>query len=243
MMQEGLRAGAFNQVESEIVRSALALDEVMVRDIMTPRTKIIWLNRDDDHSTVWHKVVVSGHTSFPVYEVSRDHVVGIVSLKAIYANVAAGTAAKIRDLMTKPLVVPSTQTVIQLLETFKREGKYLALAADEFGGIVGLVTLHDVMEALVGELPSPEESARPGAKKREDGSWLMDGLIEIERVGMLLPGFQFSKKENEGYKTLAGFIVKELGRVPKEGETVTAQGYVFEILDMDGHRVDKVLVI
>jgi putative hemolysin len=242
LMQEGLRAGAFNKVESEIVGSALELDKVLVRDIMTPRPKIIWISWDEEHETVWHKVVVSGHTSFPVYEGNRDHVVGIVSLKAIYANVAAGSPPKFRDLMTKPLVVPSTQDAIQLLETFKREGKYLALVADEFGVIVGLVTLHDVMEALVGELPSAEERAKPGARRREDGSWLIDGMMEIARVVAILPNFKLSSEENEDYKTLAGYVVRELGHMPKEGETVRAQGYVFEVLDMDGHRVDKVLV-
>jgi len=243
LMQEGLRAGAFNEIESEIVNSALALDQVMVREIMMPRAKIIWLNRDDDHTAVWHKLAVSGHSSFPVYEKNRDHVVGIVSLKAIYANAAAGTSGKISDLMTEPLVVPETQTVVQLLQTFKREGKYLALAADEFGSIAGLVTLHDVMEALIGELPSSEERARPSARRRDDGSWLIDGMMEIGRAEELLPGFNLSPKENEDYKTLAGFVVRKAGHVPKEGETVKCQDYVFEVLDMDGHRVDKVLVM
>jgi putative hemolysin len=243
LMQEGLRAGAFNQVESQIVNSALGLDQVRVGDIMMPRSKIIWLNRNDDHATIWHKLVVSGHSSFPVYENNRDRVVGIVSLKAIYANVAAGAGAKIADLMTRPVVVPASQTVIQLLETFRREGKYLVLVADEFGSIVGLVTLHDVMEALVGELPSPEDRARPSAKQREDGSWLIDGMLEIGQVEKVLPGFKLSRRENDAYKTLAGFVLREVGHVPKEGETVKCQGYVFEVLDMDGHRVDKVLVV
>jgi putative hemolysin len=128
-----------------------------------------------------------------------------------------------------------------LLETFRRKGKHIALVADEFGSIVGLVTLHDVMEALVGELPSPEERARPEAKRREDGSWLIDGMIEIAQVEKVLPGFKLSERENETCKTLAGFIVRRAGHVPKEGDVVKCQGYVFEVLDMDGHRVDKVL--
>lgn len=243
LMQEGVRAGAFNKVESHIVHSALELDELAVRDLMTPRPKIIWLNKDDPHEAIWHKIVVSAHSHFPVYESNRDNVVGIVSVKAIYANLAAGTPARIPDLMTKPLVVPSSQTAVQLLDTFKQTGKHLALVTDEFGSIVGLVALHDVMEAIVGEFPSLEERSRPEAKKRDDGSWLIDAMIEIERVEAALPGFKLSDQENKDYQTLAGFVIKQLGHVPKEGETIESQGYVFEVLDMDRHRVDKLLVM
>ncbi len=150
---------------------------------------------------------------------------------------------KISDLMTKPLVVPATQTVIQLLETFKQTGKHIALVTDEFGGIVGLATLNDVMEAIVGHFPSAEERLRPEAKRRDDGSWLIDAMIEIEKLEKILPGLTFGDEESKDYQTLAGFVVKHLGRVPKEGETFESQDYVFEILDMDRHRVDKVLVM
>lgn len=243
LMQEGLRAGAFNQVESQIVHSALDLDQLAVRDIMTPRPKIIWVNRDDSHESVWHKIVVSGHTFFPVYEGNRDNVVGIISVKAIYANVAAGVPARVADLMTRPLVVPATQNVVRLLDLFKQTGKHLAMVADEFGGIVGIVTLHDVLEALVGEFSSPDERAKPQAKQREDGTWLVDAMIDLESVERALPEFRFGKEAATEYQTLAGYVVKQFGHVPKEGETFEAQGYVFEVLDMDRHRVDKVLVL
>lgn len=243
LMQEGVRAGAFNQVESQIIHRALELDQLTVRDLMTPRPKIIFINKEDPHDIIWHKIVVSGHTHFPVYEGQRDNVVGILSVKSIYANLAAGTAARTADLMTKPLIVPATQTAIQLLDSFKQSGKHLALVTDEFGAIVGLVALQDVMEALVGEFPSLEERSRPEIKRREDGTWLVDAMIEIERVEAALPGFKLSAEENRDYQTLAGFVVKALGHLPREGETVVAGGYVFEVLDMDRHRVDKVLAM
>lgn len=243
LMQEGLRAGAFHQVESDMVESVLELDCLPVRDIMTPRPKIIWLNRDDPHDTVWHKIVVSGHSFFPVYEGNRDHVVGVVSVKAIYANLAAGVGVKLSDLMVKPLIVPATQTVIQLVEIFKQTGKHIALATDEYGSIVGLVTLNDVMEAIVGDFPSQGERLKPAAKQREDGSWLIDAMIEIEKLETLLPGIDFGSKAGKDYQTLAGFAVKHLGHVPKEGEVFETQGYVFEVLDMDRHRIDKMLVL
>lgn len=242
LMQEGLRAGAFQQVESEMVSNVLGLDVLPVHEIMTPRPKIIWVNRDDPHQTVWHKIVVSGHSYYPVYEGNRDNVVGFVSVKSIYANLAAGAGVKIADLTVKPLVVPATQTVIQFIETLKKSGNHLALVADEFGSIVGLVTFSDVMEAIVGEFPSQAERAKPAAQKRPDGSWLIDGMIEIERVEAVLPGFQSDDDVSKDFQTLAGYVVKQLGRLPREGETFEAHSYVFEVLDMDRHRVDKVLV-
>jgi putative hemolysin len=243
LMQEGVRAGAFNKVESHIVHSALEMDQLPVREIMTPRAKVIWLNQDDPHEQVWHKIVISNHSYFPVYAGNRDHVVGVVSVKAIYANVAAGVGVKLRDVMVAPLIVPESQKVLQLVETFKQTGKHIALVTDEFGGIVGLVTLNDVMEAIIGEFPTQGERAKPEAKKRPDGSWLIDAMIDLDSVQRALPGFKFDGGAHSEYQTLAGFVVKQLGHVPKEGETFESQGYVFEVLDMDRHRVDKILVL
>lgn len=243
MMQEGVRAGAFNKVESQIVHSALELDQLPVREIMTPRPKVIWLNQDDPHEQVWHKIVVSNHSHFPVYQGNRDHTVGVVSVKAIYANLAAGVGVKLKDLMLPPLIVPESQTVLQLVETFKQSGKHIALVTDEFGSIVGLVTLNDVMEAVVGEFPTQGERAKPEARKRDDGSWLIDAMIDLEAVERALPNFKFGGNAYSEYQTLAGYVVKAFGHVPKEGETFEAQGYLFEVLDMDRHRVDKVLVL
>jgi putative hemolysin len=242
LMQEGLRAGAFNRVESHIVHSALELDKLSVRDLMTPRPKIIWLNADEPHETIWHKIVVSGHSIFPVYEGNRDNVTGIVSVKAIYANLAQAITIKLRDLVVKPLIVPASQTAVQLLETFKQNRQHTALVSDEFGSIVGLVSLHDIMEAILGDLPSQDQRSRPAATKRQDGSWLVDGMIPIEEVEAVLPGVKFTGDRTSDYQTLAGFAVKQFGRIPKEGETFESQGYVFEVLDMDGHRVDKMLI-
>jgi putative hemolysin len=242
LMQEGLRAGAFNRVESHIVHSALELDKLSVRDLMTPRPKIIWLNANEPHEIIWHKIVVSAHSNFPVYEGNRDNVVGIVSVKAIYANLAQNISIKLRDLAVTPLVVPASQTAVQLLETLKQHRQHTALVSDEFGSIVGLVTLHDIMEAVLGDLPSQDQRSRPAANKRPDGSWLVDGMIPIEEVEAALPGLKFTGNRTSDYQTLAGFVVKQFGRIPKEGETFESQGYIFEVLDMDAHRVDKVLI-
>lgn len=192
---------------------------------------------------IWYKIVVSSHSHFPVYSGNRDRVAGIVSVKAIDANLAAGVGVQLRHLVVAPLVVPESQTVLQLVETFKQSGKHIAMLTDEFGNIVGLVTLNDGMEAIVGEFPSVDELARLSARRRDDGTWLVDALIDFENLERALPGFRFPEEEGSNFQTLAGFVLKQFGRVPREGETFEAQGYIFEVLDMDGHRVDKVLIL
>jgi putative hemolysin len=140
-------------------------------------------------------------------------------------------------------VVPESQPVSALLEKFKTTGKHVALISDEFGGIAGLVSLHDIMEAIVGELPSPEDRLKPKAVRRDDGSWLVDGLIEVDDFAQAVTDFPLPPTALRDYQTLAGFIVKHLGHVPAEGETFRFQGYMVEVIDMDGLRVDKVLLL
>ena len=243
LVKEGLRVGVFLPAESSMVESILALDRVPVRDLMTPRTKIIWINVHDSHESIWHKIVISGHTTFPVYEGNRDHVVGVITVKAIYANLAAGVAVNVKDLMTPALVVPASMPANALLEKFKQTGKHVALATDEFGGITGLVSLHDIMEAIIGELPSLEDRAKPRAVRRDDGSWLVDGMLEADEFERVVTGFKLHPKAQRDYQTFTGFVMKHLGHVPHEGEMFQLHGYTVEVIDMDGHRVDKVLLM
>jgi putative hemolysin len=243
LVREGTRAGVFHPSEAAMVEGVMALDRVPLRDLMTPRSKIIWINVRDPHEAIWHKIVVSGHTTYPVYQDNRDHVVGVVSVKSIYANLAAGTAVNVKDLMTPALIVPASQSAGSLLEQFKQTGKHIALVADEFGGITGMVSLHDIMEAIIGELPTPDERARPRAARRDDGSWLVDGMLAADEFERMVPGFKLHPKGARDYQTFAGFIVQHLGHVPQEGACFQFHGYHVEIIDMDNHRVDKVLLM
>jgi putative hemolysin len=242
LMEEGSLAGVFHRTEPKMVEGVLALDRLAVRELMTPRAKIIWINVHDPHESIWHKIVVSGHTAFPVYEGNRDNVIGVVTVKAIYANLAAGTAVNVRDLITPPLIVPASQTTVALLETFKMARKHLALVIDEFGGVVGLVTLHDVMEAVIGDFPSPEGRSKPMALRHEDGSWLVDAMLEAEEFETLMPTFRLDPPAQRDYTTFGGYVIKRLGHVPREGESFEAQGFRVVIIDMDRHRVDKILI-
>lgn len=241
MIEQGHHAGVFHKAEIEMVSGVMRLDQEKVSNLMTPRARIIWLNAADSDEVNWRKIVASSHTYFPVFERNRDNVIGLVSVKSIYANLAAGLPAPLRDLLTPPLVVPESMSGIKLLETFKQSGKHLALVTDEFGNFSGLVTLIDVLEAIVGSLPG-ERERKTQCQRRQDGSWLVDAMMDIEEFKRTtgigpLPGDAAGT-----FQSLSGFIMAQLGRVPEEGEHFDAANHRFEVVDMDRHRIDKVLV-
>ncbi|MEZ0300232.1 MAG: hemolysin family protein [Candidatus Methylacidiphilales bacterium] len=242
MVREGFEAGVLHEKESEIVHNVLGLDRLTVRHIMTPRPRIVWIDVNDTHEAVWHKIVVSHHSQFPVYEGNLDHIVGILSVKSIYANIAAGLPVKIRELTTPALIIPQMQSAIDLLETLKRQHRHVAFATDEYGSVTGLVTLNDITEAIVGEMPSPGDRRTQSFVKRDDGSVLVDAMIGIEELEEYFKEIDLSEEEERRYSTLAGFVCEQLGRIPGEGESFEFEGYRFEVLDMDRQRVDKVLI-
>lgn len=240
LVREGVRAGVFDRHEPQMVAGVLALDQLPVHRIMTPRRKMVMLHQDDPHEIVWHKIVVCSHSNFPVYDRARGQIVGIVSVKSIYANLAAGVPVRLTDLMTRPQIFPAKRTVGQLLDEFKKTGQHIALVADDAGEIVGLVTLIDVMEAIVGDIPSLEERLKPVIRPRADGTWLVDAFIEMGRLEKTLPGFIGGVS---GATTLADFMANRLPQTPKEGDVIEAGGYRFEVIDLDRERVDKLLVM
>lgn len=242
LMNEGLRAGVFFQRESEMVESVLALDRLTVKDIMTPRSKIIWIKSDDTHEMIWHRIVVSAHTTFPVYDKTRDNVLGFLNVKGLYANLAAGVPVEVVNLVTPAMIVPSSQSALRLLDNFKKSKKHIALTADEFGSIIGLVTLHDIMEAILGEFPSPEEKSRPQAIQRDDGSWLVDAILDIEDFIKLIPHLELKINDPTEYRTVGGFVLKHFDHIPKEGESIQLKDFTLEIIDMDQNRIDKILL-
>lgn len=242
MIEQGTTAGVFHRAERAMVEGVLRLDELPVTEIMTRRTKIVWLNISDQDEVNWRKIVASGHSHFPAYEGTRDHVIGMVSVKSLWANAAMSVANELRNHLVKPLFVPSSITAVQLLEIFKKSGKHLALVTDEFGSIQGLVSLIDVMEAIVGDLPQPGDRHIPGAVQRDDGSWLVDGAMPIDEVKQRFATGPLPREESETFETLGGFIVDRFGHIPAAGENFTWNGWRFEIVDMDRHRIDKVLV-
>lgn len=242
VIEQGLRTGVFEQAEKEMLEGVLTLDDLTVEDIMTPRTRIISLNVDDPDELNWRKIVASGHSNFPVYQGQRDQILGIVSIKALWANLSLVNKVDLRALTSKPYFVPASMSVMKLLDTLKQSGRHIALVADEFGGIEGLVSISDVLEAIVGELPTRERPKKYQARQRPDGSWVVDGMLDIDEFKETFGIKELPSEESDEYKTLGGFMVSQLERIPEEGDHFTFDGYRFEVLDMDHHRIDKVSV-
>ncbi len=240
LIEQGAAAGVFHKGERKMVENVLRLDERPVTEIMTRRSSIVFLNAADSDEVNWRKIVASGHSKFPVFEGTRDNILGMVSVKALWANTAIGVNSRLRDHIVAPLYVPRSVTVVQLLEAFKKTGKHIALVTDEYGSIRGIASLIDVMESIVGDLPEPGDRCEPGATKRDDGSWLVDSGMDIrdfkQRFGFgALPG-----EEDDDFETLGGFVLDRLAHVPVVGESFEWDGWRFEVVEMDRHRVKSV---
>ena len=246
MVDQGMASGVLHAAEHRMVHGALSLDLVTAERLMTPSNRVVWLNLDDSDEVNWRKVVASGHTWFPVYRGSPDRPLGVVSVKRLWANLSLVGTASIKDLLTEPPTVPTNCTGTQLLEMFRKDKIHIALVTDEFGRVRGVVSLNDVLESVVGELPnegSPIAQPKP-IRRRDDGSWIVDAAVSLddfrETTGII---GRFPGEGSGRFTAISGFIMRTLGRIPAEGDRVEALGYIFEVVDMDGHRLDKILVM
>lgn len=241
MIAQGAEAGVFELAEQDLVAGVFRLGDQTVEDLMTPRPRIVWLDAADSLAEVWQTISNSHYSYFPVYAGTPDNVLGIVSVKDIWVQMVEGQPIDLRSLASPPLFVPESMQVFNLLEAFKQSRQHVALVIDEYGGIQGLVSLTDVLEGIVGDLPQPGET-EVQVVQRDDGSWLVDGMLPVEEMREAIPLGALPGEERGDYQTVAGFVLSQLGRIPRAGESFTWGGYRFEIVDMDGHRVDKLLV-
>ncbi len=243
LIDEGLSAGIFKKAEKDMVEGVFELDEQTAGDLMTPRARMIWLSLDDEDEENWRRIAGSGHSHFPVYQGTRDNVVGMVSVKSLWANLSLAGRVELRALVTPPNYVPTAMPAGKLIEAFKKTGKHIALVVDEFGGLQGIVTLNDVMMAIVGNLPEREQRHDPKSVLRQDGTWLVDAMLDIDETKTSLgidddlPG-----EDDNRYSTLGGFLLHQIGHLPREGEKFIWDRFEFEVIDMDRQRIDKVLV-
>jgi len=244
LIDKGIASGVFHEGERRMVAGALALDSTSAEQLMTPANRVVWLNLDDTDEVNWRKVVASGHTWFPVFRGSPDRALGVVSVKRLWSNLALAGTAVVRDLVTAAPSVPPSLPATQLLERFRKEKIHLALVEDEFGRVRGVVSLNDVLERIVGELPGELASVRSQrVRRRDDGTWVVDALLPVGQFREALALAQPLPGEGTGrFTTVAGFLQRVLGRLPEEGDRIEVPGHVIEVIDMDGHRVDKVLV-
>jgi magnesium and cobalt exporter, CNNM family len=243
MMREGAAAGHFERIETAIVQMALRLDDRPVSAVMTPRTQIESLDLGDGEAENRGRIITSAYSRFPVVEGEPPQVIGIVEGKQLLAAALAGKPFDLKAVMRPPLYVPASVTALRALEIFKVSGEPMALVVDEYGELEGLLTLHDIMTSLIGDIASLEAPDSRSIRRRDDGSFLVDGMAPIDAVrdavGLVaLPG------EGAGdFHTLGGFIMARINRIPKVGDRTTVSGHRFEVVAMDGRRVDRVLIM
>ncbi|MDX1614945.1 MAG: hemolysin family protein [Candidatus Promineifilaceae bacterium] len=240
LVQQGARAGIIEEAERDMVESVFRLGDRRLEGMMTPRPEVVWLDVNADEASIRETLKESAHSRVPVCDGDLDHVLGVVRAKDLMAACLDSAPFDLREVMQEPWFAPESMLALTALERFKQTGVHLALLVDEYGGIEGVLTLIDILEAIVGDIPTVDELVEPPIVQREDGSWLVDGLMNIDEFKhhfdiRNLPG-------EDSYQTLGGFVVFMLGAVPLPGQHFGWGGFRFEVADMDGKRVDKVIV-
>jgi len=243
LMEQGAQAGVFEKHEQALVSRVFRLDDQLIASAMTPRGDIEYFDLNESFDANRQKVLRNAHSRFVVCKGGLDEIVGILRAKSLLDAALDGKPFDFAANARKPLYVPDTLTIFELLEEFKKHRQHLALVVDEFGELQGLVTMNDVMETLVGDVATVEDESQPDIVRRDDGSWLVDGDVAIERFREAM-GLDHELPDESGgaYRTLGGLAMKLLGRVPKLGDRFTSGDYRFEVIDMDRNRVDKLLV-
>jgi putative hemolysin len=240
MLREGAAAGHIPPGEAPIVEMALRLGDRRVSAVMTPRTQIEFLDLDDPEEEIRRRIRDSAYSRFPVVEGGTHQLAGIVQVKDLLAAALDGQPVNVRATLRSPLFVPDTVTVLRALEVFKTSGEPLALVVDEYGDLEGLVTLTDILEALVGDIPGAGETDTR-IVRREDGTLLVDGMLGLDELKQLL-GVAQLPGEDPDFHTLGGYLMARLNRVPMVADRIAADRWRFEIVEMDGRRVDRVLI-
>ena len=236
LLDQGTQAGIFEEAEQDMVAGVFRLNDRRVYSLMTPRTEILWLDVRDTADEILKKLAEGPYSRFPVCQGSLDNVLGIVKARELLKRSLAGDPIHLKECLSPALFIPETTFASRALEVFKESNKELVLVIDEFGGVTGLLTINDVLEEIVGDI----ETGEPQVTQRQDGSWLLDGMLDIDEFKEL---FHLGALPNEDdYETLAGFVLASLGKIPHAADQFEWEGLRFEVVDMDARRVDKVLV-
>lgn len=239
MVRKGAEAGVFAEEERQLVERVFALGDRRVGELMTPRHRMVWLDLEDAESENRAKMVEHRFSRYPVCEGGVDNVRGVVDVRDLWARAVAGEPLSLESALTEPLFVPEGLHALRLLDRFRETGIQLALVVDEYGGTEGLITVTDILDEISGEMIP---GAGPQVVQREDGSWLVDASLTMDEFWDALSLEERRGEERHQYNTLGGFVITRLGRIPRPGQVFEAFGLRFEVVDMDGHRVDKVLV-
>jgi putative hemolysin len=242
LISQGAETGAVGATEENIVQRVFQLGDQRVAAIMTPRPDIEWIDVDASEEELRAFLASHSHTQFVVCHGGLDEVLGIVRSADLLPIAFKGSRIELRSLTREALFVPDSMPAVQLLEAFRSSHKHVALVMDEYGAVEGLVTVTDLLTAIVGELPADASEAQGEFVSRADGSWLVDGSAAMEDVQTHFGMDGLPEEEAGAYHTIGGFVMARLGRVPKAADNFEWGGLKFEVMDMDGRRIDKVLV-
>ena len=245
MIKEGIEDGTIEEEEENIIKRVFKLDDQKVESIMTPRNEIIWIDLEDSREINKVKIMESKRSIFPIASGELDDFIGVVQAKDILSMMFSKDDFDINSIVKEPLVVSENLETLELLKEFKENQGYvhMCLVVDEFGSVEGLITLNDLLEGIVGDIPGIDEEDDPIATQRDDGTWLIDGRFGIDRFKELFGIDEpFPDEEEDGFTTLAGFILSISGTVPDIDDKYQWERFCFEIVDLDGHQIDKILV-
>jgi len=242
MIEQGKEIGVFEEAEQDMVSGVFRLGDRRVDALMTPRTEITWLDIEDNQDLNASKLTNSEYSRLPVAKGNLDEVIGIIDVKDLLGLDLKAQDFRIEQYAKPAIFIPENMQALKALEVFKNSGLHYALVIDEYGGLQGFVTLYDVLEAIVGDIPQNSEDKEQMAVQRADGSWLFDGMIVIDELKEILGISALPDEDRAGFQTISGFIMSQIGRIPKTGQTFDWDKFHFEVVDMDGRRVDRVLV-
>lgn len=241
-IEEGRDIGLIEDAERDMVSGIFRLGDRRVDALMTPRLDVAWIDINAPRDEFWQHIRETPHSRIPVADGNLDEVLGYIQIRDLLGISPGDPGFNLRDYIQEPIYVPENMAALKVLENFQTSGVHLAVVLDEFGGITGVVTDYDILEAIVGEIPEDSMDDDYLAVQREDGSWLFDGLIVTDQLKEILNISTMAGEDRAGFQTLSGFVMSQLGRIPKTGAKFVYDGYEFEVVDMDGRRVDRVLV-
>lgn len=242
LVEQGAKAGIFKDAEREIISGALKLDEMKVDQIMTPRNRISWLNIDDSPESIVSIIRSSQHERFPVGKANLDNLLGIINARDVILKWSEGKEFDLKSCVYNPHIIPENKNALSLLKMFKLSGIHMAVVVDEYGSVRGLVSISDLVEIIMGELPEAGETSSWEIIEREDGSWLVDAITPIAEFRKLFELETLPGEDQGDYRTLGGFVIHELMHIPHVTEHFHKSGLRFEVVDMHRNRINKILV-
>jgi putative hemolysin len=242
MIEQGTQSGVFELSEQKMVERVFRLGDLSVSALMTPRPDIIWLDPDDSVEDIRLEIMTTGHSHYPVAEGQIDRIIGLVDSMTLLSQSLNAGRIDLRAALRPAMFVSEYMSAMKVLERFKEKHAHAAFVIDEHGDFQGMVTTNDILEAIAGDIPMPDDAMEDDIIFREDGSWLVDGKILADELKDLLDVDSLPFENEHRYQTLGGMVMAILGRIPISGEHFDWSGFCFEVVDMDGHRVDKVLI-